>query len=71
MPPSGDATLFMRADPVKFARAVMTAVLRGWQSTSQPPLAREAAASCGPAEADDLLAREAKKWRTPVFHAVG
>jgi glucose-6-phosphate 1-dehydrogenase len=60
----GDATLFIRTDEVEQAWRICEPVLSVWQER-RAPLARYAAGSWGPAEADQLLEREGRRWRTP------
>ena len=60
----GDPTLFIRTDEVEHAWRIVEPVLEAWSSGSAP-LARYAAGTWGPAEADRLLARDARHWRTP------
>jgi glucose-6-phosphate 1-dehydrogenase len=58
----GDATLFQRADNIEEAWKVVQPLLDLWK-TGKPALAMYAAGSDGPSEADDLLARDGRKWR--------
>ena len=58
----GDATLFQRADNIEAGWRVVQPLLDAWEGGTAP-LARYAAGSAGPAEADALLAREGRAWR--------
>jgi glucose-6-phosphate 1-dehydrogenase len=60
-----DATLFMRADQVEAAWAVVEPILEDWQE--QPPLdfPNYAAGTWGPEEADEMLARDGRHWFAP------
>ncbi|MEW6286074.1 MAG: glucose-6-phosphate dehydrogenase, partial [Chloroflexota bacterium] len=60
---TGDASLFTRADEVETAWGLMDPILEAWESNSQP-LAVYEPGSWGPAEADELLARDGRKWNT-------
>lgn len=60
---SGDASLFTRADEVETAWGLIDPILGAWESTNQP-LAFYDTGSWGPKEADELLAREGRKWFT-------
>lgn len=59
---NGDAALFTRADEIELSWKLVDSVLAGWQSPIAPPLAFYAPGSQGPAEADDLLARDKRTW---------
>lgn len=58
----GDATLYQRADNIEGGWQVVQPVLDAWASLAAP-MARYAAGSGGPKEADDLLARDGRAWR--------
>jgi glucose-6-phosphate 1-dehydrogenase len=58
----GDATLFQRADSVEAGWRVVEPVLKAWRDDPRHGLARYAAGSAGPREADDLLARDGRAW---------
>ena len=60
----GDSTLFQRADMIEEGWRVVQPILDA--QASEPAL--YAAGSAGPAEADDLLAREGRTWR-PLHEA--
>jgi glucose-6-phosphate 1-dehydrogenase len=59
----GDATQFQRADFVEAGWQVVQPILDAWKSSAKPGLARYAAGSEGPKEAEDLLARDGRRWR--------
>ena len=76
----GDATLFQRADMVEAGWRVIQPVLEVWQETPAAQFPNYAAGTWGPAEADELLARDGRAWRkigeeqpssAPVPAAVG
>jgi glucose-6-phosphate 1-dehydrogenase len=58
----GDASLFARADEIELAWGLIDPILEGWERPGAPPLAFYAQGSWGPAEADDLLARDGREW---------
>ena len=55
----GDATLFQRADNIEAGWAAVDPLLKGWP---QADVATYAAGSAGPAQADELLARDGRHW---------
>ena len=57
----GDASLFTRADEVETAWSLIDPILHNWES-NQSPLAIYKPGTWGPAEADNLLARDGRKW---------
>ena len=57
----GDATLFQRADNVEAGWAVVQPLLDAW-ADGQDSVHWYEAGSAGPTEADDLLARDGRKW---------
>jgi len=60
----GDPTLFIRADEVEQAWRIVQPTLDVW-SDDATPLARYPAGSWGPSEADRLLERDGRRWRSP------
>jgi glucose-6-phosphate 1-dehydrogenase len=58
----GDATLFTRQDGVERSWELVDPLLDAWQS-GQPQI--YPAGSWGPDSADDLLARDGRRWRRP------
>jgi glucose-6-phosphate 1-dehydrogenase len=61
----GDATLFHRADMVEAAWGVATPILDLWSSLPAREFPNYLPGSHGPAAADDLLAREGRRWVNP------
>ncbi len=60
----GDPTLFIRSDEVDQAWRIVDPVLESW-ARGQPPLSGYEAGTWGPKEADLLLERDGRRWRTP------
>ena len=60
----GDPTLFIRADEVEQAWRLVQPILEVW-SDDATPLARYQSGSWGPREADRLLERDGRRWRSP------
>jgi glucose-6-phosphate 1-dehydrogenase len=67
----GDATLFQRADMVEAGWSVITPVLDVWQALRPRDFPNYAVGTWGPREADELLARNDRVWRsqTPAARA--
>jgi glucose-6-phosphate 1-dehydrogenase len=62
---TGDASLFTRADEVETAWGIIDPILKAWESPSgEQPLAFYEPGSWGPREADELLAKDKRKWST-------
>jgi glucose-6-phosphate 1-dehydrogenase len=59
----GDATLFQRADMVEAGWKIIQPVLDAWKTLPSRRFPNYAAGSCGPEEADTLLARDGRRWR--------
>ena len=59
----GDQSLFTRADEVEAAWAIATPILDGWLDMPAPDFPSYAAGAWGPAEADDLIERDGRRWR--------
>jgi glucose-6-phosphate 1-dehydrogenase len=60
-----DASLFTRADEVETAWGLIDPIIRTWEAPSgKQPLASYESGSWGPKEADELLARDKRKWST-------
>jgi glucose-6-phosphate 1-dehydrogenase len=59
----GDATLFQRADMVEAGWRVIQPVLDVWNALPTKTFPNYAAGTWGPAEADELLARDGRAWR--------
>src|SRR3981081_1593339 len=60
---SGDATLFARRDEVEEAWAFIDPIEEAWHAKKARPLCFYPSGSWGPAEADELLARDGRAWR--------
>jgi glucose-6-phosphate 1-dehydrogenase len=61
----GDATLFPRADIVDVSWALLEPFLARWRENPGRDLYFYPAGSWGPREADALVTREGRSWRTP------
>ncbi len=59
----GDASLFTRADEVEEAWGIVTPIIDAWIDLPAPAFPDYEAGSWGPAAADELLAREGRRWR--------
>jgi glucose-6-phosphate 1-dehydrogenase len=59
----GDQTLFARRDEVETAWTLLSGVLTAWQNAPDIPL--YPAGSWGPEQADQLMARDGRRWRHP------
>jgi glucose-6-phosphate 1-dehydrogenase len=60
----GDPTLFARHDFVEGSWALITPINELWESGKAGPLTFYEAGEWGPTEADALIARDGKRWRT-------
>jgi glucose-6-phosphate 1-dehydrogenase len=60
---AGDASLFNRSDSIEAAWRLLDPVLQGWETPAAPSLVIYPVHSWGPVEADDLLARDGRRWR--------
>ncbi len=61
----GEATLFTRRDEVEEQWAYMDHLFDAWRSSGNVPPPIYAAGSWGPDAADDLLAKDGRRWRKP------
>jgi glucose-6-phosphate 1-dehydrogenase len=61
----GEATLFTRRDEVEEQWAYVDRVLEAWAADGTPPPPPYAAGSWGPEAAEDLLAKDGRRWRKP------
>ncbi len=59
----GDATLFQRADNIEAGWSVVQPILEDWTQSDGKGLEFYEAGGQGPAEADELLARDGRAWR--------
>jgi glucose-6-phosphate 1-dehydrogenase len=61
----GDATLFMRADQVEAAWALMVPILERWESSQPGDFPNYRAGSWGPDVAQALIAHDGRSWFAP------
>ena len=61
----GDATLFQRIDMVEAAWSLVSPVLDVWKALPPRDFPNYAAGTWGPAEADELLRQDGRKWGGP------
>jgi len=61
---AGDATLFQRADQVEAGWSVVEPVIDVWKALPPRDFPNYAAGTWGPKEADDLLGRDGRHWRS-------
>ncbi|HEX8795183.1 MAG TPA: glucose-6-phosphate dehydrogenase [Polyangiaceae bacterium] len=61
----GEATLFTRRDEVEEQWSYIDRVFDAWAADGYPPPPTYAAGTWGPEQADDLLARDGRRWRKP------
>jgi glucose-6-phosphate 1-dehydrogenase len=61
---AGDASRFMRRDAVEASWTWITKILEGWQRQGLRWLPQYQAGSCGPVEADRLIEKDGRTWRT-------
>ncbi len=59
----GDASLFTRADEVEEAWSIVDPIIATWAGEPAPDFPNYEAGTWGPEAADDLLAREGRRWR--------
>jgi glucose-6-phosphate 1-dehydrogenase len=59
----GDAILYPRADGIEAGWRIMQPLLDAWRDALDEHLASYRAGSDGPKEADELLARDGRRWR--------
>jgi glucose-6-phosphate 1-dehydrogenase len=67
----GDATLFIRSDVIEMAWRLIDPIIEDWHARSTPPMATYEPGTWGPAEADDLLARDGRAWIWGCDHSEG
>ena len=60
---AGDATLFQRGDMVETAWNVVDPILDVWKTLSPRNFPNYRSGTWGPTQADELLARDGRKWR--------
>src|SRR5437899_2619279 len=61
---AGDASRFMRRDAVEASWAWITEILEGWHRQGLRWLPEYSAGTCGPVEADRLIEKDGRTWRT-------
>ncbi len=61
---TGDQTLFHRMDMVEAGWQVVEPILREWERAARTSVPEYAAGSMGPADADVLLERDDRRWRS-------
>ncbi len=61
----GDATLFMRADQVEAAWALITPILHSWEHTRPLDFPNYPAGTWGPEAAEVLIAQDGRSWTSP------
>jgi len=61
----GESTLFTRTDEVEAAWRLVTPLLNAWSQEGRKDLQSYGAGSWGPDEAEQLLARDGRRWRKP------
>ena len=59
----GDPSLFTRADEVEGAWGIVTPMIETWANDPPPDFPNYEAGTWGPEEADQLLARDGRRWR--------
>ncbi len=59
----GDASLFTRADEVEQAWSIVDPVISTWAEEPAPAFPSYEAGTWGPEAADDIVAREGRRWR--------
>jgi glucose-6-phosphate 1-dehydrogenase len=61
----GDATLFTRGDEVEASWTWISRIHQAWAESGVTNIPQYESGSWGPKEADDLLARDGRRWRRP------
>ena len=64
---AGDQTLFMRADQVEAAWALLDPVLQAWSSRPAVDFPNYGAGSWGPESAEALISRDGRSWLAPTL----
>ena len=59
----GDASLFTRADEVEEAWSIVDPIIDLWATGQAPEFPNYDAGTWGPSEADEMIARDGKRWR--------
>jgi glucose-6-phosphate 1-dehydrogenase len=60
----GDASLFTRSDGIEAAWKLIDSIADGWETSNIPELALYRRGSWGPSEANALLSRDGRLWRS-------
>jgi len=60
----GDASLFTRSDGIEAAWKLIDSIANGWETSNIPELALYRRGSWGPSEANVLLSRDGRLWRS-------
>jgi len=60
----GDASLFTRSDGIEASWRMIDPILQGWEARNDPPLHIYPVGSWGPDEANQLLTRDGRRWRS-------
>lgn len=63
----GDQTLFMRADQIEAAWAILAPVLEDWDTRTPERFPNYAAGTWGPVTGEWLVASDGRKWLTPTL----
>lgn len=61
----GDATLYARGDSVDIAWQLITPLHEGWATNPRSHVYDYPAGTWGPKQADEMLARDGRRWRLP------
>ncbi len=64
----GDASLFIRSDEIEKAWQFIDPILKGWETTNSPEVVDYEPGSWGPTEAEELIARDGRKWLLDIAH---
>ena len=59
----GDASLFTRADEVEEAWSIVDPIIASWADEPAPDFPNYDAGTWGPPAADEILARDGRRWR--------
>jgi len=62
----GAPMFFARADEVEAAWAIVDPIIKKWKNQKSSNLPKYSAGSSGPADADELLARDGRHWHDPI-----
>jgi len=67
----GDPTFFARADEVEAAWEIVEQVIEGWEAEKPTDFPNYQPGSSGPSAADELLARDGRRWYDAAEQTVG